>query len=102
MVTGDALYAQENLSWQVVEQGSNCFWVVKDNRPQMREGLALLFAEPPRGEELAVATQCGRWATVGRNTPCGPLARLTTTWTGPGWDQLRYGPEGDPLGSNPQ
>ena len=33
VVTGDALYAQKNLSRQVVEQGGDYFWVVKDNQP---------------------------------------------------------------------
>ena len=58
-VTGDALYAQQNLSRQVVEQGGGYFWVVKDNQPGLRADIALLFAEPPWGEELAAATEGG-------------------------------------------
>ena len=49
VVTGDALYAQKNLSRQVVEQGGDYFWVVKDNQPTLRADIALLFAEPPWG-----------------------------------------------------
>ena len=60
VVTGDALYAQKNLSRQVVEQGGDYFWVVKDNQPTLRADIALLFAEPPWGEELATAGECGR------------------------------------------
>ena len=81
VVTGDALYAQKNLSRQVVEQGrqvveqgrqvveqgrqvveqgGDYFWVVKDNQPTLRADIALLFAEAPWGEELATAGECGR------------------------------------------
>ena len=59
-VTGDALYAQQNLSRQVVEQGGDYFWGVQDNQPGLRADIALLFAEPPWGEELAAATEGGR------------------------------------------
>ncbi len=44
----------------VVEQGGDYFWVVKDNQPTLRADIALLFAEPPWGEELAMAGECGR------------------------------------------
>ena len=57
VVTGDALYAQQNLSRQVVEQGGGYFWGVQDNQPGLRADIALLFAEPPWGEEFATATE---------------------------------------------
>jgi predicted transposase YbfD/YdcC len=60
VVTGDALYAQKNLSHQVVEQGGDYFWVVKDNQPTLRADIALLFAAPPWGEAFATATEQGR------------------------------------------
>jgi predicted transposase YbfD/YdcC len=60
VVTGDALYAQRGLSQQVVEGGGDYFWVVKDNQPTLREAIALLFADPPWGEEFSVAQQVGR------------------------------------------
>ena len=60
VVTGDALYAQQNLSRQVVEQGGGYCWGVKDNQPGLRADIALLFAEPPWGEEFATATERGR------------------------------------------
>ena len=41
VVTGDALYARKNLSRQVVEQGGDYFWVVKDNQPTLRTSTAL-------------------------------------------------------------
>ena len=60
VVTGDALYAQKNLSRQVVEQGGDYFWVVKDNQPTLRAEIALLFDQPPWGEEFATARKVGR------------------------------------------
>ena len=44
----------------VVEQGGGYFWVVKDNQPTLRADIARLFAEPPWGEALATAGECGR------------------------------------------
>ena len=56
VVTGDALYAQRALSWSILEQGGDYFWVVKDNQPGVREAVSLLFSEPPRNERIAEAT----------------------------------------------
>ena len=60
VVTGDALYAQRNLSQQVVEQGGDYFWVVKGNQPTLQEAIALLFAQPPWGEEFGMTRQVSR------------------------------------------
>lgn len=60
VITGDALYCQRGLSLQVLEQGGNYFWGLKDNQPGIREAVSLLFAEPPWGESFAEATQKGR------------------------------------------
>jgi predicted transposase YbfD/YdcC len=60
LVTGDALYAQRGLSGQVVDQGGEYFWVVKANQPSLQEAIALLFAQPPWGEEFGVACQVDR------------------------------------------
>jgi hypothetical protein len=60
VVTGDALYAQRGLSRQVVEQGGDYLWVVKDNQPTLCAALALLFTQPPWGEEFEVTQQAER------------------------------------------
>ncbi len=60
VVTGDALYAQRELSRYVVGRGGDYFWVVKDNQPTVKEAISLLFAEPPWGEEFTEARQAGR------------------------------------------
>lgn len=60
VVTGDALYAQRELSRQVVQGGGDYLWVVKDNQPTLKAALALLFQEPPWGEEFQVGEQVNR------------------------------------------
>ena len=59
VATGDALYAQRELSRQVVEQGGSYLWVLKDNQPTVKEAVSLLFADPPWGEEFPRAGQRG-------------------------------------------
>ena len=60
VMTGDALYAQRELSQRVVEQGGDYFWMLKDNQPGVREALSPLFDRPPWGESFAEASQEGR------------------------------------------
>lgn len=43
VVTGDALFAQQNLSELVVEAGGDYIWIVKDNQPSVREKIEKLF-----------------------------------------------------------
>lgn len=43
IVTGDAQLAQRELSVQVVQAGGEYVWVVKDNQPQLRADIAVLF-----------------------------------------------------------
>ncbi len=65
VVTGDALYCQQELSLGVLEQGGDYFRVLKDNQPGVKEAVSLLFSEPPWGESFAEATREGwhgdRW-----------------------------------------
>ena len=60
VVTGDALYAQRELSQRVLERGGDYFWALKDNQPSTREAVSLLFEQPPWGESFAEASQEGR------------------------------------------
>ena len=57
VVTGDALYAQRELSLRVLEQGGDYFWVLKDNQPGVKEAVSLLFEQPPWGESFGYACQ---------------------------------------------
>ena len=60
VVTGDALYAQRELSLRVLEQGGDYFWVLKDNQPGAKEAVSLLFEQPLWGESFGYACQEGR------------------------------------------
>jgi predicted transposase YbfD/YdcC len=43
VVTGDAMFAQRELSRQIVEAGGDYVWTVKDNQSALRQDIALLF-----------------------------------------------------------
>ena len=43
VMTGDAMQAQRELSVQIVEAQGDYVWTAKDNQPEMREEIALLF-----------------------------------------------------------
>ena len=43
IVTGDAMFAQRELSLQIVELGGEYIWTVKDNQSTLRQDIALLF-----------------------------------------------------------
>jgi predicted transposase YbfD/YdcC len=43
VVTGDAIFAQRDLSQQIVEAGGDYVWTVKDNQPQLRHAIEQLF-----------------------------------------------------------
>jgi predicted transposase YbfD/YdcC len=46
VVVGDAMQAQRALSIQVVEEGGDFVWFVKENQPRLLADLELLFARP--------------------------------------------------------
>lgn len=43
IVTGDAMFAQRELSLQIIEAGGDYVWVVKDNQSALRQDIELLF-----------------------------------------------------------
>lgn len=43
IVTGDAMFAQRELSLQIVELGGDYIWTVKDNQSTLRQDIELLF-----------------------------------------------------------
>jgi predicted transposase YbfD/YdcC len=47
LVTGDAMFAQRNLSTQIVEAGGDYCWIVKENQPTLYDDLRLLFGPQP-------------------------------------------------------
>jgi predicted transposase YbfD/YdcC len=44
VITGDAMQAQRKLSVQIVNAHGDYLWTAKDNQPELREEIALLFA----------------------------------------------------------
>lgn len=48
VVIGDAMHTQRQLSMQIVASGGDFVWIVKDNQPETRRAIELLFSpEPP-------------------------------------------------------
>ncbi len=47
LVTGDAMFAQRELSIQIVEAGGDYCWIVKENQPTLYDDLQLLFGPQP-------------------------------------------------------
>ena len=61
VVTGDALYAQRDLSRDIVAQGGDYLWMLKGNQPTTLAAVELLFREPPYGETFPEARQENRY-----------------------------------------
>lgn len=47
LVSGDAMFAQRDLSIQIVEAGGDYCWIVKENQPTLFADLRLLFGPQP-------------------------------------------------------
>ncbi len=47
VVTGDAMFAQRNLSAQIVRGGGDYLWKVKENQPELLADIRTLFDPPP-------------------------------------------------------
>lgn len=47
IITGDAIFAQRDLSLLIGEAGGDYVWTVKDNQPQLRADIQKLFAPDP-------------------------------------------------------
>jgi len=47
VITGDAMFAQRNLSRQIVEAQGDYLWIVKENQPRLYDDLVLLFGPQP-------------------------------------------------------
>ena len=48
VVCGDAMFTQRDLSVQVLYQGGDYIWFVKDNQPRLKEDVEQFFAPPRR------------------------------------------------------
>jgi predicted transposase YbfD/YdcC len=78
VVTGDAMQAQRQLSVQIVEARGDYVWTAKDNQPELREDIALLFApQQSRPGWSAVPTDFRRATTITKGH--GRLKKRTIT-----------------------
>jgi len=57
IVTGDAMFAQRELSLQIIEAGGNYIWVVKDNQSTLRQDIELLFQPEKTVKGFSQGTQ---------------------------------------------
>jgi len=55
MVTMDALLTQRHVAQTIVDKGGDYVMIVKDNQPQLRADIELVFALPPAGDRQATA-----------------------------------------------
>ncbi len=60
VVTGDAQFCQRELCAQILAQGGDYLFVVKENQPTLLEDLITLFADPPRDESMPADLRVGR------------------------------------------
>ena len=78
VVTGDAMQAQRDLSVQIVNAQGDYLWTAKDNQPEMREEIALLFAPQQSRPGWSAAPMDFRRATT-INKGHGRLEKRTIT-----------------------
>ena len=55
VVSGDAMLAQRELSMQIVDEGGQYVWTVKDNQSRLRDDIATLFEDGPSGSDFGTA-----------------------------------------------
>ena len=55
LVTMDALLTQRRIAQTIVDKGGDYVMIVKENQPQLRADIALVFTLPPRGDCQATA-----------------------------------------------
>jgi len=92
IVTGDAMFAQRELSLQIVEAGGDYVWTVKDNQATLRQNIELLFQPEKRGKGFSQGTHDFRTAATTEKKH-GRIERRTLTvsaelknyWIGQGW-----------------
>lgn len=60
VVTGDAQFCQRDLCTQMLQQGGDYFFAVKENQPTLLDDLVVLFADPPWDEPMPDDLRSGR------------------------------------------
>ena len=78
VVTGDAMFTQRKLSVQIVSQGGDYIWFVKDNQKQLREDVEQFFV-PPRKEPGWHIAQLPQRVATSQGKEHGRLEKRTLT-----------------------
>jgi predicted transposase YbfD/YdcC len=80
IITGDAMFAQRELSRQVVKAGGDYVWSVKENQPSLRSDIAALFEiEEGRTALKAMPNDLQRAATADQQHGRLEQRRITTS-----------------------
>jgi predicted transposase YbfD/YdcC len=58
VVTGDAMHCQKETAAQVLDQGGDYLFAVKDNQPELRQALEYLFSDPRQGRHAPDFRTC--------------------------------------------
>ena len=84
IVTMDALLTQRPVAQTIVDQGGDYVMIVKDNQPQLRADIELVFALPPLGDrqETARTVDIGHGRIEQRNITTSEALMGSSDWPG--------------------
>jgi len=71
LVTGDALFCQRDLCQQIIDQGGDYLFFVKDNQPNLQVDIAAGFGFEAAAQSVAAAFSPGRLAACPAHGPAG-------------------------------
>jgi predicted transposase YbfD/YdcC len=84
IVTMDALLTQRHVAQTIVDKGGDYVMIVKDNQPQLRDDIELVFALPPAGDrqEAARTVDIGHGRIEQRNITTSEALVGYSDWPG--------------------
>jgi predicted transposase YbfD/YdcC len=84
IVTMDALLTQRHVAQTIVDQGGDYVMIVKENQPQLRADIALVFAQPPWGDtqETAHTVDMGHGRIEQRTLTASAALAGVNAWPG--------------------
>lgn len=84
VVTMDALLTQRHVAQTIVDEGGDYVMIVKDNQPQLRADIELVFTLPPRGDhqETARTVDIGHGRIEQRNITTSEALVGYSDWPG--------------------
>jgi predicted transposase YbfD/YdcC len=84
VVTMDALLTQRHVAQAIVDEGGDYVMIVKENQPQLRADIALVFTLPPAGDrqETARTVDIGHGRIEQRNITTSEALVGYSTWPG--------------------